>query len=233
MKRIELSRRPSLIFCCGVLTVIAVWSFCAASTVSQEYAPPEDGFTRITIDGDPSDWTSYPVAYVDPVDDSTARVDIGSVSTFVNDRYLYILVDTSGENWRKSWIEIYINLPSSSGWPPDYLLEVWTEEQARLGPLTAFVNRQAVKLGEYGNVALGEALELRIPLDVLDEPPPESVCAVLMYQGGKLTLLIKRRFCGRRRASLPLLWRSTRPPMASYQPMRSGERKSTSSETSG
>jgi len=179
MRRIELSRERSLIICCGVLSVVAVWLFSATCAASQEYAPPEDGFTRITIDGDPSDWARYPTAVTDPTGDSTGNVDLTYISAFANDAYLYVLCESAGEIGSYVQLDVDINPTAPDGWPPDFMINARPYEHSRLH-LSRLEDEQFIHLGEHGYVAQGTALEMRIPLEAFELEKPTTFAVRVM-----------------------------------------------------
>ncbi len=123
------------------------------------------GVTDITIDGDPSDWEGYPVAVEDSVGDSTGNVDVKSIRTFTNDRFLYLLVEVEGEIGSYVQLDVDFN-PGSDGWP-DYMANAYPNNQDFIPHVAKIENQQFNHLqNTTGEVAQGQAFELRFPLDL-------------------------------------------------------------------
>lgn len=129
-------------------------------------APPS--ITDINIDGDPSDWKAYPVAIEDSVGDSAGNVDVKSIRTFTNDRFLYLLVEVEGGIGSYVQLDVDFN-PGSDGWP-DYMANAYPNNQDFVPHVAKIENQQFNHLeNTTGEVAQGEAFELRFPLDLFGD----------------------------------------------------------------
>ncbi len=165
------------ILICTVMLVILI-SGCGGSASTQPpteepVAPATDaspGVTDITIDGNPSDWERYPVVVEDSVGDSTGNVDVKSIRTFTNDRFLYLLVEVEGEIGSYVQLDVDFN-PGSDGWP-DYMANAYPNNQDFIPHVAKIENQQFNHLqNTIGEVAQGHAFELRFPLDLFGDTP--------------------------------------------------------------
>ena len=145
------------------------WMIGAQPPPAREYTPPADGFTNITIDGDPSDWAAYPAIYADPVEDSTGNVDLTYIYAFTNDTYLYLLFEVAGEIGPYVQLDVLINWERPMD--DDYMINARPYENPH-PHVSRIVNGQG---GRQGNVAQGVAFEMRIPRGAFMGPPPRRV----------------------------------------------------------
>lgn len=143
------------------------------------YIPPDDGLTHIRIDGDPSDWMTYPPVSADPVGDSIGNVDVTYVYAITNDTYLYLLFEVAGEIGSYVQIDVDINPAAPGGWPPDYMVTTRPYENPH-PHLARIEDEQFVHHAEQGNVAQGVVFEMRVPLHAFDGPAPETVSLRVM-----------------------------------------------------
>ncbi len=148
------------------------------------YIPPADGFTSTAIDGRADDWGRFLRPYPDEIGDSSGTVDITAVRSFLNREYLYVLVELQGD--------------------PDnvdlFLFDIVTNNQGvystyqyalpRLRAGTVFViSEEAGQARAASGVitARDTALELRMPLALLDNPPALNLVAVRIEEGNTVT----------------------------------------------
>ncbi len=129
--------------------------------------PSIGNMTRIVIDGDPSDWESHPVPFNDPTGDSSGNVDIKSVGAFANNKYLYVLVEVNGAIGSYVQLDLDINPHPETGLP-DYMANSYPNNGDPIPHVIRIENGEFHQLeNTSGEVAQGEAFELRIPLDLL------------------------------------------------------------------
>ncbi|MEW6086504.1 MAG: hypothetical protein AB1607_18110 [Chloroflexota bacterium] len=157
------------------ILIVAIITGCASPQATNEApspttapteAPPST--TDITIDGDPSDWERYPVSIADPAGDSTGNVDVKSIRTFINDRFLYLLVEVEGEIGSYVQLDVDFN-PGADGWP-EFMANAYPNNQDFVPHVARIENQQFNHLqNTTGEVAQGEAFELRFPLDLFGE----------------------------------------------------------------
>jgi SH3-like domain-containing protein len=139
------------------------------------YIPPKDGFTRNAIDGQANDWERFVRPYTDAVGDSTGTVDLQAVRAFMNDAYLYVLVEVSGDtrNIDLLLLDIVTNTEGV------YRTYEFALPRGRAGTLfevtdTAGTARDASGVVDYR----ADSVELRIPLELLDSPMSLNLVAV-------------------------------------------------------
>jgi len=178
-------RRISLLILVAVGMIIALCCY-PQSPKDRRYAAPGDGTTRITIDGDPSDWARYPAIEEDPAGDSTGNVDVTYVYAFTNDTYLYVLVEVevAGAGGIGSYAVLGLDLrvKDPHGQPPEFAVRAEPYKNPHPWIGREEENGQTVSLGEHGEAAQGKAFEIRIPLKLFGEPAPKTV-EVLVFDG--------------------------------------------------
>lgn len=156
-------------------TAIATKSPAPAERV---YVPPDDGLTRVVVDGEAGDWQTYPTAVTDPVGDSKGNVDVSRVYAVSNDAYLYVMFEVTGEIGSYAQLDVLINpAPSGAdGWPPEYVLTAWPFEEDRPVELARVDERERlVVLDVRGQAAQSSVAEVRVPLRGFDGSPPSAL----------------------------------------------------------
>jgi len=161
-----------------LVLAVALLSGAGMPPTDRPYTPPEDGLTRVHIDGDPSDWASYPAIYADPVGDSTGNVDITYVYSFTNDTYVYFLFEVAGEIG--SYVQLDVDITTTNHREGQaYMINARPYENER-PHIFRIEGKQLVDLGEQGDVAQGKAFEMRVPLEAFEGWDPESVAVRVM-----------------------------------------------------
>ncbi|MBI3164275.1 MAG: carboxypeptidase regulatory-like domain-containing protein [Chloroflexi bacterium] len=141
--------------------------------VTETPVPSSDGLTQIHIDGDPLDWGSYPIMADDPAGDGSGNVDITSIHAFTNDKYLYVLVEVDGEIGSYAQLDLDIN--PRGDWP-EYMANSYPNNGDGIPHVARIENGEFRHLeNKSGDVAQGDAFELRIPLDLLAGTAIEQV----------------------------------------------------------
>jgi len=148
------------------------------------YIPPADGFTYTAVDGRPDDWERFLRPYADEVGDSSGTVDITAVRSFLNDRYLYVLVELQGDpdNVDLLLLDIVTNNQGV------YATYQYALPRLRAGTVFVISEEAGQARGAAGVVtARDTALELRMPLELLDNPPALNLVAVRIEEGETVT----------------------------------------------
>lgn len=71
--------------------------------------PEKTTVTRITIDGDSNDWADYEVLINDPQgDNSGGGFDVSTIRAFINDKFLYVLIDSYGS--RRDYAQVDLDI---------------------------------------------------------------------------------------------------------------------------
>jgi hypothetical protein len=162
----------------GWISVVHVW-------IHGPYVPPEDGLTRTVIDGRADDWERFTGPFTDAVGDTSGAVDIRAVRSFMNESYLYVLVEASGD-LRAVRLLLVDLVTNTAG---EYRTYQYALPRHQVGTLFVVTEEQ----GEARSVADGldyrdEAIEFRIPLESLDTPDSLNLVAVRAQElvGGEL-----------------------------------------------
>ncbi len=155
--------------------------------INGPYIPPEDGVSRIYVDGKAEDWERFYVPYTDEIGDSTGAVDLRAVRSFMNDQYAYILVEVDGDptNINLLLVEIVTN---NDGVYQAYLLALPPRGSGTLFEVTeeAGVARDASTINSYRE----EALEIRLPLALLGDPAAFSLVGVSIREETRAGLVV-------------------------------------------
>ncbi len=131
---------------------------------ADQYPPLPDGLTWIALDGDDSDWPSgLPITQDDPADVSILSLNIQQVRALRNNSYLYISVDTVAPASPDSQIDLQLDTLGTGR--ADTIVSARpgqiVEQQGSADPVTVVDAAMAV----------GNAIELRIPLRVTSPSP--------------------------------------------------------------
>ncbi len=139
------------------------------------YIPPEDGLTRTVVDGRADDWDRFTQAFSDEAGDSSGIVDILAVRSFINDAYLYVLIEATGDLRRAELVLVDI-VTNTDG---DY--RTFQYALPRVRPGTVFVvTEQEGEARDASDVvhARQSAIEFRMPLALIDTPDTLNLVAV-------------------------------------------------------
>jgi SH3-like domain-containing protein len=143
------------------------------------YRPGEDEPLYTLVDGRADDWARFVHPYTDPTGDSTGSVDITVVRSYLNDGFLYILIEATGNlaNAQLVLVDIVTNQDGVYGTyqyalPPRRAgsLFVLTESAGETRDASSVVS------------ARDEAFEIRIPLELLDNPPAVNIVKVSVQE---------------------------------------------------
>jgi hypothetical protein len=154
---------------------VSGWVSAAHVRLNGPYVPPADGYTRTAIDGVGDDWGRFLRPYADLADDSTGEIDVQAVVSFINDQYLYVLVDLEGDAREVALLLVDI-VGNNEGVYTTYQFAL---PQGRSG--TVFVvTDDAGAARDASSVIVSRAadLEFRMPLELLDSPPAANIVAV-------------------------------------------------------
>jgi len=122
--------------------------------------------TNIKIDGDSSDWVSYEVLFTDSEGDAQAGgFDIAALRAFMNDKYLYVLVETHGP----SMDYIQVDLDVSVG-GRDFIISFHPQESST-GFMGDVTGGEFKEIGQIirSQSAAAEAMEFKLPLSVFGD----------------------------------------------------------------
>ncbi|NPV65664.1 MAG: SH3 domain-containing protein [Anaerolineae bacterium] len=148
------------------------------------YIPPADGFTGTAIDGRPDDWDRFLRPYTDETGDSAGAVDITAVRSFLNDQYLYVLVEVQGDPADVDLLLLDI-VTNNQG---VYSTYQYALPRLRAGTVFVISPDAAQARAAAGVVTARDiALELRMPLTLLDNPPALNLVAVRIEEGETVT----------------------------------------------
>jgi len=123
--------------------------------------------TDIQIDGDPSDWWDYPVLTEDPQGDvEGGDFDIASVRGFMNDRFLYLMVDTY--QLASDYAQVDLDISAGGG---EYIASFQPQNNSP-GSLGDVISGKFEEIGNMGGSrsAAFAVVELKMPLSVFGEP---------------------------------------------------------------
>jgi len=165
-------------------SALAGGEYCSARTDAQTVLDA----IPIIIDGNPSDWRGIPpIATAPPggVQVDVPGVDLKALYGMTDDEYLYLMVEVYDPP-----ISIQPDLPAGSLIWPQFLFDLQTGAGKRHHVRTylAYGGQMDVfRLSEPSGIvatqytlAYGEALELKVPLALLDHPSHVSVCAFVL-----------------------------------------------------
>ncbi|MBN1964493.1 MAG: hypothetical protein JW910_07590, partial [Anaerolineae bacterium] len=152
------------------------WVSIAHVRLNGPYIPPESGVTWNAVDGVADDWDRFLLPYEDVIGDSTGEGDIRAVRSFINDGYLYVLIQMEGslENVALLSVDIVTNTEGN------YATYQYALTPRRAGTLVV-ISEDAGTARDASSVidAWGdEAVEFRMPLELLDSPPGVNIVAV-------------------------------------------------------
>ena len=189
--------RSAVVCMCVLLVFVALFTSCSPTQTSGKATPTKasvqktpitpadqvkisDGMTEIVIDGDPGDWSEYPVSYEDPQGDhSGGGFDIIDVRAFSNDTFLYILIETSQP--ANDFSQLDLDIASGT---EKYIISF--SPQAGSNPFMGDVTSGEFKqIGEVtvGDYAIGDAVEIKIALDYFKYPDKVQVSNIRPMNG--------------------------------------------------
>ena len=113
------------------------------------------GFTWLMLDGDASDWSADLSAVVDEIDGAPDTYNIQQARAFQNDSYVYLLIETSAATPADARLKLSISSAEVDS--------VRISAQDRNVKVVTDTNETLV---EDGAIALGRAIEVRLPLRV-------------------------------------------------------------------
>jgi sugar lactone lactonase YvrE len=128
----------------------------------EEIVPIE---TKISIDGDPSDWANYEVLVDDPVDDHQGGgFDIAAVRAFSNDRFLYVLIETHTPI--SDFVQLDLDISAGQS---GFLISLPHGSPGDMGKTTG---GQFQSIGEVvgGESGFAEVVEYKMPLSAFEDP---------------------------------------------------------------
>jgi hypothetical protein len=143
------------------------------------YVPLADGLSTTVVDGRADDWERFTRPFMDAVGDSTGTVDIVAARSFMNNDYLYVLVEATGDlhNARLLLVDIVTN--------KDEVYYTYQFALPRNQPGTLFVvtadqgeARDASAVIDYRDTAF----ELRIPLDLIGRPDTLNLVSIQVQE---------------------------------------------------
>jgi hypothetical protein len=161
---------------------VSGWISLAHVYLNGPYTPPADGLTRIALDGQADDWANFVRPYVDEAGDATGDVDLQAVRSFMNDTYLYVLVEVAGATVDVDLLLVDI-VTNTNG---VYAAYQYALPGRRAGTLFAITDEGPQARDASGvEVVRGDAFELRIPLDLIDTPLALNLVAVSVQADGE------------------------------------------------
>ncbi|GAB4527457.1 MAG: hypothetical protein Kow0063_02750 [Anaerolineae bacterium] len=150
------------------------------------YIPPEDGLTHTVVDGRADDWDRFTRPFTDEAGDSSGNVDILAVRSFMNDAYLYVLIEASGDLSRADLVLVDI-VTNTDG---NYRTFQYALPRIRPGTVFVVTEQEGEARDASGVVHAREtAIEFRMPLELIDSPDTFNLVAVEIQEsaGGGLT----------------------------------------------
>ena len=132
--------------------------------LTPEKEEPELTTTQITINGDPSDWKNYEILFTDlEGDNQGGGFDIAVVRAFINDQYLYILIETYEPP--TEYIQIDFDLKAGKR----HFIVSFKPIKNSPASLGEIISNQANYIGEVAEslCAFDQALEFKVPLSAL------------------------------------------------------------------
>lgn len=144
-----------------ILCLCLAGTFLLTSFNLQQEEPP---YTEIVIDGDPSDWEKYKIAYTDPQNDHQGgSFDISTLRAFSNDQYLYVLIETYQPP--VDYVQVDLDITADL---TDYIVSLRSGVPVFLAKDTS---SGVEPIGEVSGsqVMIGGAAEVKIPLSAFGE----------------------------------------------------------------
>jgi hypothetical protein len=141
-------------------------------SVATEQGNEEKIFSSITIDGNPADWENYEMLTTDPAGDNQGGgFDITAVRAFMNDQFLYVLIET--DHPAADYKQVDLNFTTGD---KNYVVTVDPRENTP-GWMGDATGGEWKDIGELagGQSAVGEAIEYKMPLANLGNPPAISL----------------------------------------------------------
>ena len=136
----------------------------ARSSTEKEEEKAEPAVTGITIDGDPSDWENYEILFTDPEgDDQGGDFDIAVVRAFINNQFLYMLIETYEPP--TEYIQIDFDLMAGNR----HFIASFKPVKESPASLGEIISDQFNSIGEIAgsSSAFDQALEFKVPLSAL------------------------------------------------------------------
>lgn len=129
-----------------------------------QYPPLPDGFTWIALDGSIRDWSAdAPITTDDPADASILSLNIQQVRAIYNDSYLYMTIETVSQASSDARVELQVDSTGQG--------QAATVISMQPGRVLAQTGDQPVEQVPDADLAIGEVIELRVPLRLTGEPP--------------------------------------------------------------
>jgi serine/threonine protein kinase len=128
----------------------------------------------ITLDGLAEDWETIPL-FVDEQGDSTGDMDIISVQAFVDEEYLYVLVQGTGDYWGNVW-SVQVEIDTDGDGRMNYGIVMFQDR-------TQLINegRAPTRIAPEARFSLGR-LEMRVRLTGMGIASPRSLQLLAVYQ---------------------------------------------------
>ena len=136
------------------------------STSPPTSTPAGPTVTRITIDGDPTDWADYDVLITDPQgDNSGGGFDVATIHAFMNDQFLYVLIDSYDP--RRDYAQVDLDIVTDNR---RFVVSI-RPEICWAGHIGETTSGQWEDIGEVAGafIAGRESVEYKIPLGILGD----------------------------------------------------------------
>lgn len=159
----------------------AGWISTSHIRLNGPYVPEAGELLVNAVDGSADDWGRFTRAYMDESGDSTGMIDIQAVRSFINENYLYILIEAEGplNNARLLLVDIVTNVDGI------YSTYQYAQPLNRAGTMFVVTEESGESRDASGVLeARDTAFELRIPLDILDSPPALNIVSVKVQEAG-------------------------------------------------
>mgnify|MGYP005844141857 FL=1 len=143
------------------------------------YVPPPDGITRTVVDGKADDWERFTRPFADEAGDTTGNVDILAARSFMNDNYLYVLIEATGDLRQARLVLVDIVTHRDD----EYFTYQYALPRRQAGTLFIVTEEQGESRDASGVVAArDEAIEFRMPLDLIDRPDTFNLVSVQVQE---------------------------------------------------
>lgn len=151
------------------------WVSVAHVHMNGAYHPAETDLLFTVVDGRSEDWARFGGAFEDAAGDSTGQVDLRTVRSYLNDRFLYVLIEADGNLDAAQLVLVDI----VTGQDGVYGTYQYALPQRGAGSLFVLTETSGETRAAAGVVTAREtAFEIRLPLGLLDDPKQVSLVKV-------------------------------------------------------
>jgi len=169
--------------------------------VNGPYHPAETDLLFTVVDGRSEDWARFGGALEDEQGDSTGTVDLRSVRSYLNDQFLYVLIEADGDLDMVQLVLVDI-VTEQAGVYGTYQYAL---PQRGDGSLFVLTETSGETRSASGVVAVhDEVFEIRLPLGLLDGPEHVSLVQVSFAEDVSAGVIVSDEVVGRMPAVTPL-----------------------------